>query len=146
MTFLQLSTSYPPGQSLGGFASGTGAAGIVGAGLWLSLKGLGVRVGLGIMGFAPWGLLALLWGVLRLDVQADGIVSDTDDEASELEEEDQVDVPKRRRQEPGDGLTVAEKFTLAKPLIFPYMLPLFCVYVFEVSLDLCQILLVTCLH
>ena len=30
LTFLQLSSAYPSGQSLGGFASGTGGAGIVG--------------------------------------------------------------------------------------------------------------------
>lgn len=30
------------------FASGTGAAGIVGAGLWWLLRGLGVRVGVGL--------------------------------------------------------------------------------------------------
>jgi hypothetical protein len=35
LTFLQLSSSYPSNQSLGGFASGTGGAGIVGPSLIL---------------------------------------------------------------------------------------------------------------
>lgn len=54
MTYLQLSTVYGSldspidlgGVAVGWFASGTGAAGLVGAGLWWVLRGLGVRVGL----------------------------------------------------------------------------------------------------
>lgn len=68
MTFLQLSTTYS--RSVGGrsvgfalshpssyfmlipldryFASGTGAAGIVGAFMWWELRGLGVSTGVGI--------------------------------------------------------------------------------------------------
>lgn len=52
MTYLQLSIVYGslnlPGVDLGGiavgwFSSGTGAAGLVGAGLWWVLRGLGVK-------------------------------------------------------------------------------------------------------
>jgi len=56
MTCLQLATVYgslsvPDGEDLGGkavgwFSSGTGAAGLIGAGLWWILRGLGVRTGL----------------------------------------------------------------------------------------------------
>lgn len=54
MTYLQLSTVYGSldtsadlgGVAVGWFASGTGAAGLVGAGLWWILRGLGVRAGL----------------------------------------------------------------------------------------------------
>mgnify|MGYP001604989674 FL=1 len=52
MTYLQLSTVYGAiddqlgGRAIGWFASGTGAAGLVGAGLWWVLRGLGVRQGL----------------------------------------------------------------------------------------------------
>jgi battenin len=52
LTFLQLSTTYHPrgvsGHCVGYFASGTGAAGLVGAGLWWELRGLGVRLGVGL--------------------------------------------------------------------------------------------------
>lgn len=61
MTYLQLSTVYgnlDTPQDLGGiavgwFASGTGAAGLVGAGLWWILRGLGVRAGLLICAVGP---------------------------------------------------------------------------------------------
>ena len=53
MTYLQLATVYGAldhldlgGIAIGWFASGTGAAGLVGAGLWWTLRGLGVRQGL----------------------------------------------------------------------------------------------------
>jgi battenin len=72
LTFLQLSTTYSPpsvgGHSIGYgpslpssskfrinntettryFASGTGAAGLVGAFLWWEVRGLGVRTGVGL--------------------------------------------------------------------------------------------------
>lgn len=69
LTFLQLSTTYAPstiaGYSVGYvtpsfqiieidcfgsryFASGTGAAGLVGAFLWWVVRGLGVRIGVGM--------------------------------------------------------------------------------------------------
>jgi len=54
MNYLQLSTVYGSlnvpfdlgGIAVGWFASGTGGAGLVGAGLWWILRGLGVRAGL----------------------------------------------------------------------------------------------------
>jgi battenin len=52
LTFLQLTTTLPTASSsstaLGAWASGTGFAGIAGAGIWWILRGLGVKVGLGI--------------------------------------------------------------------------------------------------
>jgi hypothetical protein len=51
LTFLQLSTTYSrklSGISVGYFASGTGAAGLVGALLWWEVRGLGVREGVGL--------------------------------------------------------------------------------------------------
>lgn len=53
LTFLQLSTTYPieyAGHSVGYFASGTGGAGVGGAGLWWELRKLGVRRGIGACG------------------------------------------------------------------------------------------------
>lgn len=53
MTYLQLSTVYSNlgdgrmgGKAVGWFASGTGCAGLAGAGLWWILRGLGVKAGL----------------------------------------------------------------------------------------------------
>ncbi|KAJ3761422.1 batten's disease protein Cln3 [Lentinula raphanica] len=58
LTFLQLSTTYAPpsvaGHGLGYFASGTGAAGLVGAFLWWEVRGLGVRVGVGLSSILPF--------------------------------------------------------------------------------------------
>lgn len=59
MTYLQRATLFssvargPNGEDLGGvavgwFSSGTGAAGVGGAGLWWVVRGLGVRGGLGL--------------------------------------------------------------------------------------------------
>lgn len=87
LTFLQLSTTYHP-PSIGGhsvgyvplfsvlsvfseyvtcryFASGTGAAGLVGAFLWWEVRGLGVRIGVGISAvrliFSPSGALFIFY-------------------------------------------------------------------------------------
>ena len=52
MTYLQRTTVYGDDRlaklAVGWFASGTGAAGLVGAGLWWTLRGLGVKAGLGL--------------------------------------------------------------------------------------------------
>lgn len=51
LTFLQLSTTYrsnASGEAIGYFSSGTGGAGLLGAGLWWGLRSLGVREGVGI--------------------------------------------------------------------------------------------------
>ncbi|KAF7325244.1 Protein BTN [Mycena kentingensis (nom. inval.)] len=57
LTFLQLSTTYSPpsvaGHSVGYFSSGTGAAGLVGAFLWWEVRGLGVRIGVGLSSVMP---------------------------------------------------------------------------------------------
>ncbi|SPO41945.1 related to YHC3 - protein involved in vacuolar arginine transport [Pseudozyma flocculosa] len=75
LTFLQLSTRYAPkpaaargrsrrgvptisqgnyaGDGVGWFASGTGAAGLVGAAAWWIVRPLGVQVGLGILSLLP---------------------------------------------------------------------------------------------
>ena len=52
MTYLQRTTVYGDDDlaklAVGWFSSGTGAAGLVGAGLWWELRSLGVKAGLGI--------------------------------------------------------------------------------------------------
>ncbi|KAH8833784.1 batten's disease protein Cln3 [Flagelloscypha sp. PMI_526] len=56
LSFLQLSTTYPStlgGHAVGYFASGTGAAGLVGAFLWWMLRNLGIRLGVGMSSVLP---------------------------------------------------------------------------------------------
>jgi battenin len=48
MTFLQLTTRYHGQPGVSWFASGTGAAGVVGAAFWWLLRHLGVQIGLGL--------------------------------------------------------------------------------------------------
>jgi battenin len=60
MTFLQRTTCYHDDKfaklAVGWFSSGTGAAGLVGAGLWWELRVLGVRNGISIssVSFIPF--------------------------------------------------------------------------------------------
>ena len=61
LTFLQLTTTLPSSASnrtaLGAWSSGTGLAGVGGAGIWWLLRGLGVKEGLGISSVRPSTLL-----------------------------------------------------------------------------------------
>lgn len=53
LTFLQLSTTYPislAGHAVGYFASGTGGAGVGGAGFWWEVRSLGVQKGVALSG------------------------------------------------------------------------------------------------
>ncbi|WWC63903.1 uncharacterized protein I303_106508 [Kwoniella dejecticola CBS 10117] len=57
LTFLQLTTTLPTRSTsktaLGAWSSGTGFAGIAGAGIWWLLRGLGVKGGLGLSSILP---------------------------------------------------------------------------------------------
>ncbi|OWZ63966.1 protein BTN1 [Cryptococcus neoformans] len=57
LTFLQLTTTLPTEATsktaLGAWSSGTGFAGVAGAGIWWLLRGLGVKGGLGLSSFLP---------------------------------------------------------------------------------------------
>ncbi|WRT69193.1 uncharacterized protein IL334_006177 [Kwoniella shivajii] len=57
LTFLQLTTTLPTTSTsktaLGAWSSGTGFAGIAGAGIWWLLRGLGVKGGLGLSSVLP---------------------------------------------------------------------------------------------
>ncbi|ODO06046.1 protein BTN1 [Cryptococcus wingfieldii CBS 7118] len=57
LTFLQLTTTLPTKYTskiaLGAWASGTGFAGVAGAGIWWALRGLGVKTGLGLSSVLP---------------------------------------------------------------------------------------------
>ncbi|KAJ6618758.1 batten's disease protein Cln3 [Mycena sp. CBHHK59/15] len=153
LTFLQLSTTYAPpsvaGHSVGYFASGTGAAGLVGAFLWWEVRGLGVRVGVGLSSVMPfitpltyYLLLPPTSAFLSSSAAYDGLPSATlssipytplataeDDMAGE-EEGSSLSGLKQNV-----SLSLNDKWRLVRPLLAKYMLPLFCVYMFEYTIN-----------
>ena len=147
MTFLQWSTVLPTASlsstAVGGWSSGTGAAGLVGAGLWWGLRNLGVRLGLGLASILPLGFPAVLNLLLppfeslgKLEVDHYEPIFAADDDASEVSfpaySEDQENHSARKVDLPDEIiLTTQEKIELVKPLVFRYMFWLFAVYVFE---------------
>ncbi|KAM0792898.1 hypothetical protein ACM66B_002659 [Microbotryomycetes sp. NB124-2] len=164
MSYLQLSTVYGaiPGADLGGiavgwFASGTGAAGLVGAGLWWVLRGLGVRIGLLICSFLPLCMSVTYFFLLpSVSAMSESTLAvydflpddDSEDDLSETGEEGD-DVSSAALREHGNTqraiangglakaspLTLRDKLTLARPLVFRYMLPLFFVYLAEYTIN-----------
>ncbi|KAI0049514.1 batten's disease protein Cln3 [Auriscalpium vulgare] len=147
LTFLQLSTTYHPpsvaGHSVGYFASGTGAAGLVGAFLWWEIRGLGVRMGVGISAILPFvSPLTYFFLLPRPEVfSSEGLPEGdapltapyTPLSVSEVEETgpEASDVPQKARV----TISISEKWKLAKPLLMRYMFPLLCVYLFEYTIN-----------
>ncbi|KAF4579553.1 Protein BTN [Pleurotus pulmonarius] len=156
LTFLQLSTTYAPpsvaGLSVGYFASGTGAAGLVGAFLWWEIRGLGVRVGVGLSSVMPF-VIPLTYFFL-LPSPSEFLYIDTSSSSYEERDlttsfaslpytplaatEDQVG------EEEGSiltsvkrdvALTGRDKWRLVQPMLLKYMFPLFCVYLFEYTIN-----------
>ncbi|KAJ2927659.1 hypothetical protein H1R20_g9441, partial [Candolleomyces eurysporus] len=128
LTFLQLSTTYSPpqvaGHAVGYFASGTGAAGLVGAFLWWEVRGLGVMPFL-----IPLTYFFLLPHSSAFLFPITPTVHD-----------DYFTPPPALSALPYTPLGAAEdeeadKVRLVKPLLLKYMLPLFCVYLFEYTIN-----------
>ncbi|GAA6001776.1 amino acid transporter YHC3 [Rhodotorula paludigena] len=167
MTYLQRATLFssvargPNGEDLGGvavgwFSSGTGAAGVGGAGLWWVVRGLGVRGGLGLCSFLPL-CMALTYFLLlpRLSEFAsqspfstrtssatysplprgESLFSDDDEDGviAAATAENEVLAAQLERKLP--SLTTREKLELARPLVRRYMLPLFFVYLAEYTIN-----------
>ncbi|CEL54904.1 Protein BTN1 OS=Ustilago maydis (strain 521 / FGSC 9021) GN=BTN1 PE=3 SV=1 [Rhizoctonia solani AG-1 IB] len=150
LTFLQLSTTYHPksvaGHAVGYFASGTGAAGLVGAGLWWELRGLGVRLGVGLSALLPFAIPLTYFFVLPppgdyTTIVGSGVewnnpgseytaIPDDDTEA-----EDNMPIGVASAVVPLPGLSPSDKWRLVRPLLLKYMLPLFCVYTFEYTIN-----------
>ncbi|KAG9121867.1 battenin CLN3 protein, partial [Ceratobasidium sp. 392] len=150
LTFLQLSTTYHPksvaGHCVGYFASGTGAAGLVGAGLWWELRGLGVRFGVGLSAILPFSIpLTYLLVLPPPDDYTSVVGSGVDWPAAtseytalpddETESEHVRVIGVAATIAPISGLTLADKWRLVRPLLLKYMLPLFCVYTFEYTIN-----------
>ncbi|KAA1471891.1 batten's disease protein Cln3 [Dentipellis sp. KUC8613] len=152
LTFLQLSTTYHPpsvaGHSVGYFASGTGAAGLVGAFLWWELRSLGVRTGVGLSSVLPLVTPAAYFFLLPRPIAfaSSALPSSYDDEAIgapptspytplPVDEDPMEDAEVSSLPLKPVALTPADKWRLARPLLTKYMLPLFCVYLFEYTIN-----------
>ncbi|KAH7921472.1 batten's disease protein Cln3 [Leucogyrophana mollusca] len=158
LTFLQLSTTYSPpsvgGHSVGYFASGTGAAGLVGAFLWWEVRGLGVRTGVGLSAVLPFVVPLVYFFVLPRPgvflhpisqsytaIPSDEATIDAEVETSPLygaEEsslggaEDSNDVSINPKV--AVSLSAADKWRLVRPMLVKYMLPL-CKSTFEYTIN-----------
>ncbi|KAF8909645.1 CLN3 protein-domain-containing protein [Gymnopilus junonius] len=153
LSFLQLSTTYAPpsiaGFGVGYFASGTGAAGLVGALLWWELRGLGIRIGVGLSSVMPLlipitylyvlpkasaflfattpGYEEILSSPMETEALPYTPLATAEDEVGE-EEGSQPSGPKY-----GVALSINDKWRLVKPMLTKYMFPLFCVYLVRIS-------------
>lgn len=190
LTFLQMSTRYAPkkkggnrsgltdaqlagagletnyaGDAVGWFASGTGAAGLVGAGAWWVVRPLGVQVGMAILSVLP-GFMVLAYlvvlpsvdqllrgeggaGYAPVATEEDTARSSQDageddaDETADVEETDPQDSTTRLDAlSPSDSyddikvrLTFEEKMSLLRPMLLPYILPLVTVYFAEYTIN-----------
>ncbi|KAF9009275.1 CLN3-domain-containing protein [Hymenopellis radicata] len=129
LTFLQLSTTYVPHQY---FASGTGAAGLVGAFLWWELRSFGVRVGVGLSCFLPFVIPLTFFFLLP---PSTSFISSTTSDDTDVS----YPIPYAPLQTADDdgedgsllligrkhlSLSVQDKLELVKPLLLKYMLPL----------------------
>lgn len=146
LTFLQLSTTYTPvtaGHSVGYFAAGTGGAGLVGAFLWWELRNFGVRVGVGFSSVLPFTIpLAYFFllpqpsSILKQDEE-----DDTEDLMAASAEYTPLPTDESESGTPGYrrprvvALSASDKWRLVKPIMPKYMLPLFCVYLFEYTIN-----------
>lgn len=146
LTFLQLSNSYLPPQiashAIGYFASGTGAAGLVGAFLWWELRNLGVRLGVGVSCILPSVIPIAYFFLLPksemfFSVTApassltegaesgqayEPLATAEDEEDVELEGEEEHSFPSGLKHT--GSLSMQDKWRLVKPLLARYMLPL----------------------
>jgi len=151
LTFLQLSTTYSPpevgGRSVGYFASGTGAAGLVGAFLWWEVRSLGVRTGVGISAILPFVTpLTYLFLLPHSSSFSSGsifasaayapiptIIINDDEHQEEFQD---VGAPEVLGSVVGkNALSAQDKWTLVRPLFLKFMLPLFCVYTLEYTIN-----------
>ncbi|RDB28182.1 Protein BTN1 [Hypsizygus marmoreus] len=152
LSFLQLSTTYAPpavaGRSVGYFASGTGAAGLVGAFLWWELRNMGVRFGVGLSAILPFIIpltyffllpntsefLYTLSPLTYEDTTGPSMALPYTPLATEDEiGEEEGSVPSGPKHH--ISLSASDKWRLVRPLLVKYMLPLFCVYLFEYTIN-----------
>ncbi|KAG6811600.1 hypothetical protein H0H92_006662 [Tricholoma furcatifolium] len=135
------------GIACAAFASaGTGAAGLIGAVLWWELRGLGIRLGVGLSSILPFIVPITYYLVLPCNTDfscALSSPSSEDDASSELtlkptysnhfSEEHSIEEGGFRKW--SVSLTLDDKWRIIKPSIIKYMLPVFCVYLFEFTIN-----------
>ncbi|KAK4163803.1 protein BTN1 [Cladorrhinum sp. PSN259] len=163
LSFLGL-THYYGHLSLAAWGSGTGGAGLVGAGLYVAMTdwfGWSVKRSLLVSALLPGVMIVAFFAVLPRGPLREGRRQDYErvPEAEELEdgvEEDFGDVPAgaasagllapgpsvastaystRGPQKDGKGVTFWANVSRARSLFFPYMLPLLLVYVAEYTIN-----------
>lgn len=162
LSFLGLTHYYGHG-SLAAWGSGTGGAGLVGAGLYVLLTGwvgLGVRGSLLVGAVLPGVMVLAFWGVLPRGVLEEGErgkgyepVGEGEEEEDGEEEEGFGDVPVGMASAgllaPGPAVAATAythhtgaakasfgaKVRRARALFVPYMLPLLLVYVAEYTIN-----------
>lgn len=129
VTFLQLTHFYDEKQAIGGFSTGTGGAGLLGSFVFLLLTNilrLEVWVSLLMFAIVPFGLAVTYFVVLPKLQSYSRLPGDPDGSVQNCSFRPQNENRTRNLQ----GHVSA---TLAKirPLVTPYMVPLFTVYVSE---------------
>lgn len=133
MTALQLSTTLDEAsaaRAVGYFASGTGGAGLFGALTWWILRGFGIQAGLAICAVIPLAFSVAYFGILPRAALVN--VASSSDYAPIANDED---VAQEAAVASNSPLDLSTKLELAKPLIMPFMLPLFFVYMAEYTIN-----------
>lgn len=148
MTFLQRSTVYGDDAmaklAVNWFASGTGAAGLVGAAAWWSVRSLGVKKGLTLSSVLPL-CMALVYFTLLPGASTfsagqgqkyEAVPEADDEEESDIDDASRPVIVSAPVLEAASivkpALSMQQKLRIAQPLILPFMLPLFVVYFAEV--------------
>ncbi|PWN95226.1 batten's disease protein Cln3 [Tilletiopsis washingtonensis] len=161
LTFLQLSTRYGrrAGQAVGWFASGTGAAGLLGAAAWWLVRPLGVALGLSLLAALPL-LMAACYLVLlpsREALEGDAAYRTLAESeptprasmASESDDDEELLRPRAQRRESMDvaplpfgrgagsarAVPFARKMLLLRPMLLVYIAPLVLVYLLEYTIN-----------
>ncbi|KAL1663367.1 batten's disease protein Cln3 [Schizophyllum commune] len=139
LTFLQLSTTYPEkevmARCVGAFSSGTGFAGLFGAFLWWSIRGFGVRAGVGSCTVLPFLLPLCYFFVLGSASEHAGPMPSEYTPIATAEEALPAQPIMTHKSTSEVSLTVRDKFQLVRPLLARYMIPLFLVYFFEYTIN-----------
>ena len=119
MSFYQLATRFPVSiaNSFGGYAAGSGAAGLIGSGLYTALTGPGhvpTNYVLAGMGIVP-GVMLTTYGFLLPDMEVDG----------NAPRPGKPNGPRHHSKKAKiKDLAIRDKLRLVKPMVWGYMLPL----------------------
>ncbi|WFD06215.1 battenin CLN3 protein [Malassezia vespertilionis] len=146
VSYLQYSTRYPFATTMsavGLFSSGTGAAGLLGALAWWLVRPLGIRTGIGLLSLLPLGMALAFFVILPAPhawPKHSARRAEQDEAAQRLMDPDGVpaedqDAETEAYRGARDGLSFAHKMRLLRPMLFPYVLPLVCVYFAEYTIN-----------